>query len=123
MAGGPWRCGAAAGRCGGGAARAAGAGLAIAGGGAGLAIAGGGAGLAIAGGGGVGLAAAGGGAGRDGGPGLAAGAPPLLFSPGCAEAPPNVASAKETLSAIAAMRTPKRNTTVLLRYPPKCLNV
>jgi len=114
MAGGPWRCGAAAGRCGGGAARAAGAGLAIAGGGAGLAIAGGG---------GVGLAAAGGGAGRDGGPGLAAGAPPLLFSPGCAEAPPNVASAKETLSAIAAMRTPKRNTTVLLRYPPKCLNV
>ena len=55
---------------------------------------------------------AGGGAGR-GAPGRAAGAAPLFFSPGCADAPPNVASAKETLNAIAAMRTPKRHMNVL----------
>lgn len=60
----------------------------------------------------MGLAAAGGGAGRDGGPGRAAGAPSLFFPSGCAEAPPNVASAKETLNTIAAMRTPKRTMTI-----------
>jgi hypothetical protein len=64
----------------------------------------------------VGLAATGGGAGRDGGPGRAADAPPRFFSSGCAEAPPNVASAKETLNAIAAMRTPKR--TMIASKPP-----